>query len=140
MERARQTFGPNLVSDPKGTSGKVDVKSSVRTRSNSEGPPISRSISNGKPSRDFQNTDFSTDRKVDLLFKKSKVLEDRLKKNEKDLVAIRESSLEWQSSIVKLTDGQKVDKRLLHSTRDQLSIVRSKLDLLSSSLAQSSTV
>jgi hypothetical protein len=47
-----------------------------------------------------RKVDFSIERKVELLFKKYKVMEDRWKKSEKDLAAYRQSSTEWQSKSI----------------------------------------
>lgn len=83
---------------------------------------------------------FSLERKVDLLFKKYKLMEDKLKRSEKEATQLRQVTSDLQAHLEKQSEAQKGDKRLLHSAKEQIAALRSRIDALSSSQSATTAV
>ena len=69
------------------------------------------------------------DRKYELLVKKQRLFEEKLKKLDKDCLHSYQCSIDYKIELDRLAEESKADKKLVQSLRGQLTAVKSKMDL-----------
>lgn len=74
--------------------------------------------------------EFGIEKKVDLLFKKYKVMEDKVKKNEKDNSILQQIVNDNRVIIEKLSETNKNDKRVIYNMKEQFSNLKSRLETI----------
>lgn len=72
------------------------------------------------------------DRKYELLVKKQRLFEEKLKKLDKDCLHSHQCSIDYKIELDRLTEESKADKKLVQSLRGQMAAVKSKMDLFMS--------
>lgn len=102
--------------------------------SNSKAP---RPSSTGRPARAMATTPLpeDKDRGYEVLVKKLKTLEDRIKKTETSNSTISVSLSDLNSSVEKLSEAQRADRKVLLGLKEVIAGVRTRTDLLLSTEA-----
>ena len=72
------------------------------------------------------------DRKHELLVKKQRLFEEKLKKLDKDCLRNYQSSIDYKLELDRLGEESKADKKIIQSLRNQMAAIKSKMDIFMS--------
>jgi hypothetical protein len=87
---------------------------------------------NGSNSSSICTDQTQQDRKYELLVKKQRLFEEKLKKLDKDCLHSHQCSIDYKIELDRLTEESKADKKLVQSLRGQMAAIKSKMDLFMS--------
>lgn len=127
-ERNRNVHSSHTIQSQSQSSLRPRAQSLTRSTGNILQP--SKPLQNKQENVITQKVESDMDRKLDLLFRKTKLLHEKIKKFEKDSSDANNGLIESHKEISILKESQKTDKKIINTMKDQISTLKTELDMI----------